>query len=490
MRPSRPFFFRPDGTRLTLDSGRQAFEKLRSGNTGTLFLGLGPDMQGPAALACPDKPVFWTEHPDFAARVKGVAPPSPPENWKYVDTDDIAALPPDCAVFCYRLNMQLFPEFWGPLRAGITARSLNPGTRTRSLLLPGDAHSLLTKELETAFADEGFAVRRVDPAHMLKNLPALPAGELPALCLSVNLRGLDAGGENFYLLRACGVPTAIWLVDNPWHILSALRGNWWREAHLYVTDASFLPALRAAGASKVFHLPLASWMKPPLDDAPLRLAPLLFVGRSAFPGKRGFFAAERAPVKLLAEARTLLETGGKIPDFHWWVRKLGQSPPAGTRAAGLGAEESSLARRALWLRAALPHGLTVYGDENWRELLPSADLRPPVDYYTTLPRLYAAARYSLNVTSLLLPAGLTQRHFDVWSAGGFLITDATPGLEIFPPELTREISLRLPSELAPLLRRLENEPALRADLRQAWKTLLAEQHTYRQRVRHICETIF
>ena len=39
---------------------------------------------------------------------------------------------------------------------------------------------------------------------------------------------------------------------------------------------------------------------------------------------------------------------------------------------------------------------------------------------------------------------LTQRHFDVWAAGGFLLTDRTPGLDIFPRELVEPIVLRPP----------------------------------------------
>ena len=123
------------------------------------------------------------------------------------------------------------------------------------------------------------------------------------------------------------------------------------------------------------------------------------------------------------------------------------------------------------------------GDAAWRDHLPCLhDLRPPVDYYGTLPRLYRQARLTLNVTSLLLPAGLTQRHFDVWMAGGFCITDATPGLDIFPKRLAAEVSMPHPSALPALCRRLEDDPRLRDDLAAAWRTCITEAHTYSHRL--------
>lgn len=483
---------------MTLDSGPQAFERIFPGKSGALILGLGPDTDGLAALLTANNvkgPVFWIEHPDFPEQAENpdTSPGSLPTGWQRIRPHELEAVPSDAAVFFYRQNLLIFPEFWGRLLAAVTARRLGacPRARTRSALLPGDAHSLLTQELETALENDGHAVRRIAPAVMRNELQILLAEERPEFCLSVNLRGLDAEGRNFHLLRACGTKLAIWIVDNPLHILSGLHATWWHDAHIFVTDAGFLPILREAGARRIFHLPLGSWMRPPFQtQTGAGLAPLLFVGRSAFPGKNAFFAKTRVPQALLSRARDLLDTD-ETPDFHWWARQLRRETPGFNRAAGLGAEELSLARRALWLSAALPHGLTIFGDEAWRGLVPGLrDLRPPVDYYTTLPGLYSQARFSLNVTSLLLPAGLTQRHFDVWSAGGFLVSDDTPGLDIFPAELRRETCLRRSNELAPLLRRLENEPVLRGDLQEAWKSCLAQDHTYTHRVRQLRDRLF
>lgn len=532
---------------------------------------------GAPSGAQPAPAIYFIECPAFIrymeAETRGAWRTALPSGWAQAAPE---AFPPRrlsrALVVRYREAERLFPSFWGPLLGTAQAVRLAPalalepdptggnpperaGTaaaRSRTVLLPGTEDSLLLPELATALAAEGLTPRRVHAQTLHTDLPDLLADERPALLLSVNLQGLDAWGACFHLLRACGVPVAVWCVDNPFHLLSALRGPWWREAHLCVTDASFIPPLRALGARRVLHLPLAASPElftaenppasepiaaPPLaggrplppppghvqgepalsgtDRAPWGrpvpegMHPVVFVGRSAFPGKSGFFAGQRIAPGLLDQARTLLDAPGPRPDFHWWTARLGIDtlwPGNAVRAAGLGAEECALTRRVRCLAAAAPHGLTVFGDEGWRPLLaPDTDLRPPVDYYTALPAVYRAARWSLNVTSLLLPAGLTQRHFDVWTAGGFCITDDTPGLHLFPDELRREIAFSPirsrrrkaarsavkddAPDLDGLLHRLESDPRLRGDLVTAWQTHILTRHTYRHRVRALCDAL-
>lgn len=444
-----------------------------------------------------------------------------------------------CTRFFYRPGLRLAPEFWGPLlgrldaaliaspgRAAAAAPKPASGSEHASgnrgpVLLPGTDRQLLHRELRLALADSGFApiIDLLPPwpagpdistgcsdtsgqKGRVKAWESLVAGRKPALLLSVNLRGLDPDGRVFYFCRALGVPVALWFVDNPWHLLSALRLPWWREAALFVTDASFLPGLRAAGARQAFHLPLAAaqhmWQEVPEqighDSERTGCASPLFVGRSAFPERDRFFAAARVPAALMAEAAALQDMrhgSGPTPDMHWWLRKLNVTPWPGpaVRGAGLGAERCALANRVRWLRAGAAVGLRVVGDNGWRELLPGLKLLPPVDYYTALPQLYARAAAVLNVTSLLLPQSLSQRHFDVWAAGGLLVSDATPGLEIFPEDLTRPMTLRGPEELAPRLAELRAFPARAQELRAAWRAHLRAGHGYRHRVARICEVL-
>ncbi len=215
----------------------------------------------------------------------------------------------------------------------------------------------------------------------------------------------------------------------------------------------------------------------------------MFVGRSVFPTRKGFFAGLQPPQEQWDRAQAMLGRGGR-PHFHWWSEEVGVPWPQGfwpgkqARLAGLGAEESSRLQRALCLSAgARAWPTTVFGDAAWKELVPQLqDLRPPVDYYGSLPGVYRSAGFSLNVTSLLLPAGLTQRHFDVWAAGGFLLTDATEGLSIFPQELVEPVRFSAPADLPAVLAQLEGKPSLKRDLAIVWRAEILSRHTYAARI--------
>ena len=516
------------GRSLSLPDNPEAWERLGSGDE-VLLLGLGPGMPEKLLFAQGEvggARVFWLDEPETLRRLEGARPGagrrSLPRHWQQVTPEDAVALAARCSVFFYRPGLRLAPDFWGPLLGRLGAARLGVRTRRtviedatkhvpeeddrRPVLLPGTERQLLHQELRQALDEAGFGpvLETVpecrDTESLLTPWENLLAGSNPALLLSVNLRGLDPEGRVFYLCQALGVPVAVWLVDNPWHLLSGLRLPWWQEAALFVTDESFIPGLRAAGARRVFYLPLAvapqMWRDLPDENEAADLAqnPPLFVGRSAFPERERFFAAARVPQSLEQEAHTLLaHPGGPAegPHFHWWLRKSGAAPWPGqdVRCAGLGAEICSQANRVRWVRAGLGADMRVVGDAGWQDLLPGLEVLPPVDYYTTLPDLYRRAGAVLNVTSLLLPQSLSQRHFDVWAAGGLLLSDATPGLRLFPQELTRPVTLSRPAELLPRLAALRADPARARELRQAWREHIRSGHAYRHRVAQLRDTL-
>jgi len=516
-RPSRMQIRNELGALQTLPTGAQQFTAIASRGAGpVILLGLGPDPAEAAALLsnldAPSADVLWLEAPQFARAMPSSWREAIPEGWQRLNPEtppsELARLLLPAAslgrVLLYRQAPRLFPSFWAPVLAQLRWLLLAPpagqDATTRGVMLPGDEHGLLLRELQQGFEACGIPVRRLeqmDDASLQRELADAP----PALFCSVNFKGLDPFGERFELLRAAGCEVAVWCVDTPWHQLSGLKSPFWRKVRLFVTDASFIGPLRRAGAQHVEHLPLAAWPEG-FDQAGAAPAADLdegfcFVGRSCFPNKTSFFAGLRVPEAPWQEALAMLEAGLR-PDFHWWQERLGLDtlwPGRQARLAGLCAEEAgrTLRQRCLTHAAELLP-VQVYGDDAWPSILGEAGSRisyhKPVDYYGALPRIYAAARYTLNATSLLLPAGLTQRHFDVWTAGGFLITDATPGLEIFPQELTRPVVVDGgfgKAALANKLESLEKDPTLRRELTTAWQKELLSSHTIAHRAARMLE---
>lgn len=496
-RPTRPRIENEIGLVQTPPSGRTQHERLGKGDA-ILLIGIGPEPSVIFDELAPGRAVYAIEAPLFKAQMPSQWNKAVSSHVQWLEESEITEeLLDRCEIWIYLPGARLFPSFYGPLAAKARVRKLLavPAVKKRSVILPTANDALLAKEMTVAFQSAGFAVHALPPKQIGTALPELLQHETPELFFSINFKGLDPHGEVFHLLEAAGIPVCAWCVDNPFHLLSGLRAPYWKRAMLAVTDASFIPALRQLGAHHVHHVPLAA--SPQLftpRGAQSGLAErLAFVGRLEFPGRDKFFAGASIPDWQWRSAQLLLEQGG-TPDFEWWVERLEIAPlwPGNNvRRAGLGAENASRVRRIQSLTAAsssLP--VTVFGDGGWEEILSgTAEIRGPVDYYGALPDIYREAAWSLNVTSLLLPAGCTQRHFDVWIAGGLLLTDATPGLAIFPEELTREINYRSPAEIAPLAQRLAPGTQLRKDIQSAWQQEILANHTYERRVQALLDAL-
>lgn len=511
-RPHRLQVLDQFGRRKSLPDTLDQFQVLQTGNggKGVLLLGLGPNPGVVREMFPEDLEVAYLECPDLMAQMPASHRSALPAHWRAITPADLgrSELAPRMILF-YRPGLALFPDFWSPLLAQIDLQYVPRLTpRHKDVVwLPGSERRLLTRELDQAFTDAGLIVRSLPEGLSTTEMIRWLHGERPKLFFSVNFHGLDPWGRNHALLQQAGVQVCVWCVDNPFHLLSGLRSAYWQRCRLFVTDNWFIPHLIDHGASQVVHLPLAaaehflcrdsrpvsSALSDPRQNWRNLGDRIVFVGRSAFPARDRFFAGCNVSNELAKSAANIMVQGGR-PDFAWWWSHL-QSPPLWpgqtVRKVGFAAEESSRQHRIHHLREAGRSGnLTIFGDSNWENLLPGKhDIRPEVDYYGPLVHIYRQARFTLNLTSLLLPHGLTQRHFDVWSAGGVLLTDTTPGLAVFDQRLTREVAFDSPKALSAVTRRLEADPSLADDLRHAWQFHIRANHLYAQRIITVLESL-
>ncbi|MGL1863999.1 MAG: DUF3880 domain-containing protein [Pseudodesulfovibrio sp.] len=459
-----------------------------------VFLGLGPE---------PDKlpewfdlsnseTLYFLESQDFINQVDGWEK-LVPANFERITPDeftiDYAA---SSNVVRYLPEQRAFPSFFGPLTARLTLGGQQLHHKEKTVWIPSTESDLLGKELTIAFKAKGYAVRFLDHEltgkHPGNTLPEMLKDGVPDLFFSINFKGLDHFGLGFNILREAGVKVAVWMVDNPFNLLTSVKSSYWKDARLFVTDHSFIGPLIEYGARWVTHLPLAACPEifaeggnlpdygHDLEDK------LVFVGRSEFPKKEKFFAGLTPDQALLNEAVTMLERGQR-PDYHWWQERVPAQmwPGNEVRSVGIGAEVSGFAWRERCL-GSVGKSAVIFGDDKWGKLdAITAEVRPLLDYYTTLPAVYRAASVNLNVTGMQLPAGLTQRHFDVWCAGGFLISDTNPGLKIFPDELTEAIRFTAPDRIREIFGRFRADSTQKEELRAAWQELILREHTYDNR---------
>jgi len=486
----------------TLPEGPQTFSRLGHGPD-ALILGLGPDPAAVARLLAADcRDVAYVEHAKFEEQTLPEWRLAIPEHWRRIAPADLAGLPVhERLVLYYEPNQRLFPTFWNPVLAYCKRAVLGPrelGPKRPVVILPADETTLLAHELTVTLEEFGFQTLRGNGNITGDKLRAELGLFTPALFLSINFKGLDAHGEVFASLAEAGIPAAVWCVDNPYHLLSALKSAFWKELPLFVTDDWFIPGLSALGARSVHHLPLAAADHfARAAKQPVRFEHLenmaIFVGRPGFPDKKRFFSGLTVPDAAFHQALALLSSGER-PDFGWWLDTLdiGRAwPGRQVRQAGFAAEQTGLVWRVMCLReAARGMPLAIFGPQEWRELLPEVEnVLAEVDYYGALAAIYRDAALTLNLTSPLLPRGLTQRHFDVWAAGGFLLTDATPGLDLFPRELTEPVTFTRSSDIARTARAVQSDRAAKLDLAAAWRAEIAAKHTYRHRVATLLATL-
>jgi len=468
-----------------------------------VFIGLGPE---PGNIAGwfgldPSEPVYFIDCQEFVDQAGDNWATSIPDNFTRLPAKDFTfEMARSSHVVRYLPIQRAFPSFYAPLTARLTLSFDIPPSETKSVWLPLGEGDLLGKELALAFEAKGYSVRFIDHEAIGKHpgsaLPALLKEGAPDLFLSVNFKGFDHFGLGYNILREAGVKVAIWMVDNPFNLLTSVKSGYWKDAKLFVTDHSFIGPLIGIGARWVTHLPLAACPELFAEGGTLPdfahdiEDKLVFVGRSEFPKKDKFFAGLTPNQRLLDDAINMLASGDR-PDFHWWQEYIQAQlwPGNEVRSVGVGAEVAGYTWRVRCLSASGSDTI-IFGDDKWGQIDDiTAEVRPLLDYYITLPAVYRAASVSLNVTGMQLPAGLTQRHFDVWCAGGFLISDANPGLKIFPEDLTQAVTFTSPGDIPKLFDRFRQETDEKRELRKAWQELILRDHTYHNRADTVLKTL-
>ncbi len=482
------------GLPCSISSAPGNFIKFRQG-ADPVFLGLGPDPGVLMEMHPELDHFFYIECPELASQMAAGWDDLIPDNFTRLNPQQLTSGSMDnCGFILYMPGLKHFPEFWTDVLARIRLSSMikhNNTDKQTSVFIFGDQHSLLVPEIFWETENLGFNPVLIDPVLAADELSRLMKQTRPALAVSVNLRGMDSLGENFALFQRLHIPVALWMVDNPFHLLTGIKGRYWTRAHIFVTDDWFLDPLKKLGASRVYHLPLAAgpgfFRSTGKKDSELS-DKTVFIGRSSFPGSESFFAAAPRDAQLESEALDIMNQGLR-PDFAWWSRKIQAPlwPGSKVREMGLGAEHLGLVWKKMCLESLeRKHPLVVYGDKAWKKILPEwITVRPEIDYYGPLASIYSSARFILNLTNMHLPGGLTQRHFDVWAAKGFLITDKTKGLNIFPRELAEEISFSTLSEMLELFARMDMDSSLRADLKSRFHSLIKSRHTYRHRLENM-----
>ena len=73
--------------------------------------------------------------------------------------------------------------------------------------------------------------------------------------------------------------------------------------------------------------------------------------------------------------------------------------------------------------------IILYSDASASSVLEGIEIRPWLDYYEEMPKVFHLSRINLNITSRSIESGIPQRVWDIMAVGGFCLTNYQPELE-------------------------------------------------------------
>lgn len=149
------------------------------------------------------------------------------------------------------------------------------------------------------------------------------------------------------------------------------------------------------------------------------------------------------------------------------------------------ADERSLALNTL----ALTHKVDLFTTSSGDQLC-NVTMHPPVDYHTAMPKVFAASKINLNLTSPNIENGIPLRVFDILSAGGFLLTDYRREIcEQFEADKDLVVFEGIHDLQEKVDYYLSHSDERMAIAQNGYKKI-CKRHLYENRLQYILETVF
>lgn len=119
--------------------------------------------------------------------------------------------------------------------------------------------------------------------------------------------------------------------------------------------------------------------------------------------------------------------------YQWDKRYLCESLKIARRCNEIG-------RVAILGKLAQKYNVVLYSDGTVTEDIAKVEIRPWVDYWKEMPKVFKLSKINLNITSRSIESGISQRVWDIMAAGGFCLTNYQPEIEEYF-EIGKEIEV-------------------------------------------------
>lgn len=251
-----------------------------------------------------------------------------------------------------------------------------------------------------------------------------------------------------------GVPYVSWSCDSP--LISMYHESVFNKCnYIFLFDKSSFLFFRALGVEHIWHLPLAvdtdriGHMIRNADDLKLYQNEISFVGslyeRNSYdrlvptfpPYLQGYLdCAMEAQMNICGGnllERLLTDDICMKLQQHYRLEKSERSfsdLKLIFATTVLGFKVAKEQRCSYLLELVKKHPVSIYTNSNTHDLV-KIDYRGSVDYWTQMPKVFYGSRVNLNFTIPNIKSGIPLRVWDVLGAGGFLLTNYQPELEMY-----------------------------------------------------------
>lgn len=154
----------------------------------------------------------------------------------------------------------------------------------------------------------------------------------------------------------------------------------------------------------------------------------------------------------------------------------------------LGFKVAKEQRCSYLLELVKKHPVSIYTNSNTQHLV-KITYRGSVDYWTQMPKVFYGSRINLNFTIPNIKSGIPLRVWDVLGAGGFLITNYQPELELYFEPDRDLVVFESRQELAKKVSYyLEHEEIRREIAKNGYKKVKLN-HSYKKRLEQMLEIL-
>lgn len=154
----------------------------------------------------------------------------------------------------------------------------------------------------------------------------------------------------------------------------------------------------------------------------------------------------------------------------------------------LGFKTAAEQRRRALLELSKKYAVTIYSNSDTRELF-RVRYGGSLDYWSEMPKVFAASKINLNFTIPNIKSGLPLRIWDILGSGGFLMTNFQAEIPYYLKNKEDLVCFESIEELTRLCGYyLKHEDERRQIAENGYKKVLA-YHTYEQRIEQMIETV-